>query len=297
MKYIRILLIITGTLFYSCEKVVTINAPAYTSKVSIQSMLEPGSVPVVYFSKTVPYLDTATTFAELIIRNAAIKIQSSAGTDYLKLDSVFNPVFCQFNYYYKGNIPVLENKIYKLTITNGKDIYTATCETNQAKVIIDSTGYTPEYTDLYGGHEGVITYFKDIAGTTNYYRFEMERYVDSATEFAGPKLHASCLGKDSVAVDELGRSVYSDQGQDGVQMKLITEPAYTHVEGTTGLVYIQSIDKNAFAFFDQLDKQKLAQYNPFVEPVFLQPGQFGNGAIGYFSSMVKSDPVDFIFPE
>ena len=39
--------------------------------------------------------------------------------------------------------------------------------------------------------------------------------------------------------------------------------------GTKTLVYISSIDKNAFNFFDQLDKQKLAQFNPFVEPVFL----------------------------
>lgn len=50
-------------------------------------------------------------------------------------------------------------------------------------------------------------------------------------------------------------------------------------------------------FFDQLEKQKVAQLNPFVEPVFLRDGQFGSKAIGYFSAMNKSNPVTFIYPE
>jgi hypothetical protein len=100
-----------------------------------------------------------------------------------------------------------------------------------------------------------------------------------------------------VLVRELGRSVYNDQGLDGQQIKLVIEPAYTHRAGQRGLVSVQSIDQNAYAFFDQLDRQKLAHFNPFVEPVFLKPGQFGSKAIGYFSAMVKSNAVSFTFPE
>jgi hypothetical protein len=290
-------IIIMGCVLFSCEKTITVNAPPYTPRVSIQCMLEPDSIPVVYFSRTVPYFDTILNFTDLVIRNAQIKIQSSIGTDNFKLDSVFDPIYCQYKFYYKGNTPVQLNNTYTLTIVNSSDTYTATCETNQPKTIIDSTGYTPEFSDIYGGHEGVIVYFKDISGQTNYYRYEMKRYVDSADEFAGPKLHASCLGEDSVAVDELGRSVYNDEGQSGKEIKIVIEPAYTHSLGTTGTVYVQTIDKNAYDFFDQLDRQKLAQFNPFVEPVFIKDGQFGSKAIGYFSSMVKSDPVAFAFPE
>lgn len=286
---------------YSCQKIITIKPPDYFGKVSIQSMLEPDSVPVVYFNRTVPYFGKDVTFGALTIRNAVVEITSASGIDILQFDSTYNKLYCQYDYYYKGNIPVQLNKDYTLSIINGADTYTATTNTNLSKASIDSTAFIPEFFDLYGGHEGVVVFFKDLPSQVNYYRFEMVRYVDTSTQLAGPKLPASaCLDrtrKDSALVDEIGRSVYTDLGQPGQEIKIVIEPAYTHISGTKGIIYIQSIDKNAYDFFDQLDKQKLAQYNPFVEPVFLRDGQFGSRAIGYFSSMVKSDPVVYIFPE
>ena len=80
-------------------------------------------------------------------------------------------------------------------------------------------------------------------------------------------------------------------------MNMVIEPAYSHKPGLTGNVRIQSIDKATYVFYDQLDRQKLAQLNPFVEPVFLTDGQFGKKAIGYFGSIIRSQPVQFIFPE
>jgi hypothetical protein len=296
---INIVLVVISFIFCSCEKIITITPPPYLSRSSIQSMLEPDSLPIVYFNRTVPYFNENLLFRDLIIRNAQIKIQSSTGIDSLKLDSVYDKSFCQYNYYYKGNIPVQLNKIYTLTVKNGVDIYTATCQTNQLKSSIDSTSFTQHFSDLYGDHEGVIVYFKDVPSQTNYYRYEMDRYVDTSTFNAFAKVKASpCLiGIDSAFFHELGRSVYTDEGVQGQQIKIVLEPAYTHINGTRGYIYIQSIDKNAYTFFDQLDKQKLTQRNPFVEPVFLRDGQFGNKAVGYFSSMVKSNGVLYIFPE
>jgi Domain of unknown function (DUF4249) len=299
--YIGLVVIVFSFSVYSCEKVITIRPPSYIGKVSIQSMLEPDSLPVVYFNRTVPYFGNDVALGVLAIRNAIIKISSSGGTDILHFDSAFSRTYCQYDYYYKGNIPIQLNQTYTLTITNGADTYTATASTSLSKATIDSTAYTPAFNDLYGEHEGVIVYFKDLPSQVNYYRYEMVRYVDTSTQLAGPKLPASaCLArdrKDSALVHELGRSVYSDQGQPGQQIKIVIEPAYTHKSGTRGTVYIQTIDKNAYDFFDQLDKQKLAQYNPFVEPVFLRYGQYGSKAIGYFSAKVKSNPVSFVFPE
>jgi len=262
-------------------------------------MLEPDSLPVVYLNRTVPFFNENQLFKDLIIRNARIKIESSTGTDSLKLDSVYDKSFCQYNFYYKGNIPVQLNNTYTLTVTSGALTYTAFYQTNQLKPAIDSINYTPEFFDLYGGHEGVIVYFKDIPTQINYYRYEMDRYVDTSTlqAFVTVKASPCLLGKDTVLFHELGRSVYADEGTHGQQIKIVIEPAYTHKRGTRGWVYIQSIDKNAYDFFNQLDKQKLTQRNPFVEPVFLRDGQFGNTAVGYFSTMVKSNAVLFIFPE
>jgi Domain of unknown function (DUF4249) len=301
MKKITIPLLIISIILFSCEKVITIKPQTYLGKVSIQSTLEPDSLPVVYFNRTIPYFGNDVALGALAIRNAVVKITSSAGTDILRFDSAFSKTYCQYDYFYKGNVSVQLNRTYILTIINGTDTYSATASTNLSKATIDSTDFTPAFKDLYGEHEGVIVYFRDLPSQVNYYRYEMVRYVDTSTQQAGPKLPASaCLDrtrKDSTLVHELGRSVYSDQGQPGQQIKIVIEPAYTHKRGTRGTIYIQTIDKNAYDFFDQLDKQKLAQYNPFVEPVFLRDGQFGSRAIGYFSAMVKSSPVLYIFPE
>lgn len=292
------ILVMTAVFLYSCQKTITVTPPSYTSKPSIQSMLEPDSVPIVYYNRTVPYFDKKVSFADLVIRNAVVQLTSSGGTDILRLDSSYDKLYCQYNYYYKGSIPVQLTRQYTLTITSGADTYSATASTvNLTKSTIDSTSFTPVFKDLYGEHEGVIVYFKDVPAQTNYYRYEMNRYVDTSTKLASAKIASVCLGRDSVWVHEIGRSVYSDVGQPGQQIKIVIEPAYSHKAGTRGLVYLQSIDKNAYDFFDQLDKQKLAQFNPFVEPVFLREGQFGSKAIGYFSAMVKSNPVMYVYPE
>jgi len=290
-------IIATSILFASCEKVITISPPPYTSKPSIQCMLEPDSLPKVYFNQTVPYFDKKVSFQDLVIRNAQIKIQSTIGIDSLHLDSTYNKIYCQYDYFYKGNTPIQRNLSYTLSIKNGVDIFTANTLTDQLSSTIDSVSFTPIFKDLYGEHEGVITYFKDLPTQVNYYRYEMVRYVDTTTKLASEKIASVCLGTDSLRVNEIGRSVYADEGLSGQQFKIVIEPAYSHKQGTKTMVYITSIDKNAYDFFDQLDKQKLAQFNPFVEPVFLKDGQFGTNAIGYFSAMRKSNPVSFIYPE
>jgi hypothetical protein len=111
------------------------------------------------------------------------------------------------------------------------------------------------------------------------------------------QLSSSCLDNDTVFLTEYGRSVYTDENLNGSQIKIVIEPAFTHRKGIKSYIRMQSIDKAAYDYYDQLDKQKLAQNNPFVEPVFLREGQFGSKAIGFFGSVTKSTPVYFEFPE
>lgn len=295
--YLSLIILAVAMMFSSCEKNITIPQPAYNGKVSIQSMIETDSVPAVYFNRTVPYFDKKVTFNDLVIRNAQINIKSSAGADSLRLDSVYDRIYCEYDYYYKGTVPIQSDKIYTLTIKNGTDTYTATAQTNLLAPSVDSISYTPTFNDIYGEHEGILVYFKDIAAQTNFYRFEMTRYVDTTTKKASEVIASPCLGRDSVKVRDIGRSVYSDEGLSGQQLKMVIEPAYSHKAGTRGLIYVTSFDKNAYDFFNQLDKQKQSQFNPFTEPVFLQDGQFGSRAIGYFSAKTTSLPVRFVFPE
>ena len=80
-------------------------------------------------------------------------------------------------------------------------------------------------------------------------------------------------------------------------LTFVFEPNYSHKRNDSAYIRLQTVDKNIFNFYDNLDKQKLAQYNPFVEPVFIIPGQFGDKAIGVFGAYTISDPVLFIYPE
>jgi hypothetical protein len=104
------------------------------------------------------------------------------------------------------------------------------------------------------------------------------------------------LGK-TTWLPEIGRSIYPDSGADAEPFTLTIEPTYKHKKDQIGYVRLQSMDEATYKFFEQYDRQKLAQYNPFVEPVFIVPGQFGERALGVFGAYAVSDSLGFVFPE
>jgi hypothetical protein len=138
--------------------------------------------------------------------------------------------------------------------------------------------------------------FNDTSNEENNYRFQMIRQVDSTVRTANNKVYRTeCNGANKFTINEVGRSVYNDQNKNGLPMSFVIEPAYTHANGQKAKVYLQTMDSKSAIFFDALDRQKLATYNPFVEPVFLKT-QIA-GCIGVFGSLNISEPVDFVFPE
>jgi hypothetical protein len=296
MKNVVITIVLFSLFVSGCEKNITIPQPRYDSRLSIECGLEVGVVPTLYLYKTVPYFNTVDV-SQLFVKDAVVKITNSSSADDLAIDSTYNYLKCVYDYFYKGKISVEANKYYQLTILYNGITYSASTNTNNTAVTIDSIGYTDTFKDIYGEHEGVIPYFHDIPNQANYYRYEMTRTVDTTMKYSGGKINSLCIGSGSVTVLEEGRSVYNDLNLNGGQVRLVIEPAFSHRTGSVGLVRIQTIDKVIYDFFDQLDRQKLGQLNPFVEPVFLSVGQFGNKAIGYFGSIARSAPVQFIFPD
>lgn len=284
--------------FHGCVKDINIPQPDYSPRAVIQCSLESGTVPRLFFYKTIPYFDkTVTSLHDLFIKDAIVQISRQDTIDNLKIDSTYNYIKCEYEYFYKGSNLTRPNAQYKLKIISNKITYTASTSTNLPSVTIDSVGYTTQFKDIYGEHEGVMPYFHDIPNQSNYYRYEMTREVDTTMKYREGKLHSPCIGSGSVTILEIGRSVYNDNSSSGEQMKLVIEPAYSHKEGLMGLVRIETIDKATYDFFYQLDRQKLEQMNPFVEPVFLTNGQFGKDALGYFGSITRSNPVLLVFPE
>jgi hypothetical protein len=73
------------------------------------------------------------------------------------------------------------------------------------------------------------------------------------------------------------------------------EVSFEYEEGDSAFIYLQSLDDQSAAFYDDLDKQLQSILNPFVEPVFLHSTI--EGVLGVFGSAVRSDPVAFVYPQ
>ncbi|MFM9945182.1 MAG: DUF4249 family protein [Bacteroidia bacterium] len=291
--YMTILIAMTTIL--GCQREIKLKQLPYDSKLSIECLITPNEFPKVYLNKTVPYLTGSAINSTFFARNAGITISSANGTITFTPDSIFNYFQCDYIYFYKGNSKIAANLDYTLNVLFDGKIYQAVCTTNQPKVKLDSAGYVYKFKDLYGEHEGVVLHYIDPAASGQYYRYEMHRWADSsAYRTNGGK--SPCINGLKIRATEIGRTIYSDQNSNGQNSTITFEPTFKHKIQDTAYIQLQTMDKNAFDFYDQLDRQKLAQFNPFVEPSYLKPTQFKD-AFGCFGAYSLSDSILFVYPE
>ncbi len=294
-----ILLVCIGILLVliSCEKEIAIKQQAYTSKPSIQCLITPGQIPKLYLNSTLPYLSPTVSLRQMFVADATVTLESNGITDKLVPDSVFQIFFGTYSYFYKGSKPIQANQKYNLVINSKGVNYSATASTVQQPFKLDSVTYIETFKDIYGEHEGVVFHLKVNPATTNYYRYEMHRMADTTTYWGADKFKSPILkNNETTNVTEIGRTIFSDAGFSGGTFTFAIEPVFSHKKGVAAYVFLQICDKNIFDFYDELDKQMLAQQNPFVEPVFLVSRQFKN-AYGVFGSYAVSDSVRFVYPE
>lgn len=292
---IAITLIVIAT---GCQKEINLKQLPYDSKLTIECLITPNQIPKVYLNKTVPYLSGAALNSSFFARNASISITSATQTISFTPDSVYSFIQCDYIYYYIGNTIINPNTSYNLNVLFEGKNHTAQCTTSQPSVSIDSVGYVKVFKDLYGEHEGVVVHYTDPSSIGQYYRYDMKRMIDSSNYKANLSSSgkSACLTNVKVEAHEIGRTIYSDQNSNGQNSTITFEPAYKHKYQDTTYIKLQVMDKNAFDYYDQLDRQKLAQFNPFVEPTYLKPTQFKD-AFGCFGAFSISDSVLFVYPE
>lgn len=298
MKKIKLLffIVLVIAIVQSCQKDIKLKPLQYDSQLSIECVLYPGKSPQLFLSTSVPFFSSNTTPQQLFARGAIVTITGTS-TDNLVPDSVFDNFRCRWVPFYKGTVSAVLGQTYNLSVTYGGKTYTASTTINQPQVAITATSFVSSFHDVYGDHEGVVINFNDIAGSENFYRFQMNRMIDSSVYGASNLglIHSACTNGAFFRISEFGRSIYFDKGLDGQGMQFVIEPAFKHKANDTAYVLVQSLDKNTAEFYDNIDKQKLAQLNPFVEPVFLKTKI--EGCIGVFGSAVVSDSVLFVYPE
>jgi hypothetical protein len=294
-KNLSLYVILATFLLISCEKTITVKQQAYQSKLSIQGLITPSQLPRIFINRTVPYFDPKVNTRELTVDNAKVTLNDGTSVFTLPFDSLYNYHYCRYDYFYSSLQNIQANKTYTLTVDFNGTTYSAQAVTNQSKVAITSLSYVQTFKDLYGEHEGIIVGYMDKPGEENFYRYEMGRMIDSSVKSVDA-VKSSCTFGAKYYVKEVGRTVYSDKNVDGKSLTFTFEPNYSHKTGDSAYIKLESVDKNIFNFYDNLDRQKLAQYNPFVEPVFILPGQF-KGAIGVFGAYAVSDSMLMLYPE
>lgn len=292
-------IVLLGFLFMTCQKEVTIDIPLPKDQpLFIEGMLFPNQQSKIYISQSSPFFGTNVTPQEIFVRGATVTISDGTIVDNLTPDSTFNSFRCRWEPYYAGSILPEFGKTYTLDINYDGKTYTASTTIDQQKVNIETIEYTPEFFDVYGGHDGVIINVKDPVGIGQNYRFQMDRMITNAI------LHAHALDgfiNDCTQPDELffvkdiGRVIFSDEKVDGKMIEMYIEVSYEYLEGDEATVYIQSLDNKSAEFYKNLDEQLVAINNPFVEPIFIETQI--EGAIGVFGSGVMSDPILFVYPQ
>ncbi len=294
--WIRLLAVL---LLMGCEKDIQIDVPAdLTSTVCIEGLLYPGESPRIYISKSVPFFDKKVTPQQVFARSATVGITSDAETEVLFADSTFDKFRCRWVPFYHGTTAAEFGKTYTLTVVFEGKTYTASTTIDQKKAVIEDIIYTPEFTDLYGGHDGVNVRFRDASGPGNFYRFQMYRMIDRTVAHAHvlDVIVSDCTGDEEFPITDLGRTIYADTGNDGATLDMLAEVSFEYSQGDSTWVSLQSLDPKSATFYKELDDQLISILNPFVEPVFLK-SYIDGGAIGVFGSVVLSDSVLFVYPQ
>ena len=295
MKTALSTLIVLTTLL-GCVKTIPVDPGPYNGKIAIEGLLQPGESPTIYLNTTVPFFEPRSSPSELFARGATATISGPDGVDELVADSVYNRFWCRWEPFYRGGILIREDQEYVLNVHWNGGTWTASTRTNVEAVSISGTDYVATFTDIYGGHEGVIVDFDDLTDQVNQYRFMMDRPLNMVHETVDDfEWSSPCLTEgETYTVREFGRFIYYDTDLDGAPVRFVVEPAYTHFKDDTGSVSIQSLNREVADYFDVLDRQREANINPFIEPVFLK-SQI-EGAIGVFGAVNRSPAVPFVFP-
>ena len=294
------MLLICSLVFMGCEQVIELKTNSdFKGTVFVEGLLVVGQQPRIHVMEALPFAQSKVTPQQVFARGAEVILTANGVSETLQPDSVFNSFRCRWEPFYSGEKETLFGSTYVLEINYEGATFSATTSITQSKPSIEKIGYNPEFFDIYGGHDGVNIILRDPEGPGNYYRFLMNRQIDNSVAHAHilDVIQSTCTAEgEKFWVTDLGRTIFSDEGNDGRDLDLLVEVSFEYSEGDSTWITMQSLDEKSALFYKELDDQLISIINPFVEPVFLESTIEG-GAIGFFGSAVLSDSVLFIYPQ
>ncbi len=283
----------------ACQKIVDISLPDHHQpQLFVEGILYVGEAPLLYLSRSASFFSDKVTPQEVFVRNATVILTVNGMNTIMEMDSTFDKFRCRWVPFYTADMIIEKDQTYQLLIEADGQTLTGETSTALKPVTLSDVEYTPEFFDVFGGHDGVIIRFHDNPGEGDYYRFQMDRWIDTSRYHAHALdgLINTCVEEDELFfVTDIGRSIFSDYAIDGAFFELYLEVSFEYEEGDTATIYMQTLDENAAAFYSDMDKQLESILNPFVEPAFLHSTV--QGGLGVFGSAIRSSAVQFIYPQ
>ncbi|MCB2408246.1 DUF4249 domain-containing protein [Hymenobacter lucidus] len=248
-------LIFTGC---NLQKDIDVELPAVPSQLVVECYLEPGQVPRLTVSETVPYLSspTPTLLTDVSVVLTLPSGQKEAFRFTPGLDTLTQKFFT-----HKGKNPLVAKPgdTFKLDVQDTQGRHVTGTATMPALVPIDSIRWKFNDKSTEERRAYLLVKFQDPAATADFYRLQIH--------------------KDSISKDPNRDFELDDRLTNGQLMTLGT--SYRYSTNDTLLVTLYHIDQPYYRFLQSVNDAQNANGNPFAQPAAVRSTV--EGGVGVFT--------------
>ncbi len=294
-------LCLCATLF-SCTQNITVDLGEYESKIVVHGILQPGELPRIYLTRSVPYFEQINDIDSRynFIKNAKVAIIHDGNSETLTLKNEYdrnqsdifdNEEDSALVWFYEGSTPALENETYQLSVqADGQNI---TANTTIPSVVPMTTAEADfeveEFFSESDTLQGIRVNFNDPAGLGDAYRLaysfreQVLRYDDNQ------EIPDTVLVNTSRVMNRFEL----DEGRDGEEISIFEYffPSSWYSERTDTFnitVRLQHVETDLADYLSSLLEQEYSEGDPFVEPHLIHSNI--EGGLGVFGSYAPSAP-------
>ena len=257
MRLLSIALLII--ILLSCNKIITIELPAYTPQIVVEMYLEEGKPLRCLVSESLPYTDTAIS-REL---NGVMVIFSDGSVN----DTLVNIINKDletgrwYNYFHPGILVADSAKTYTIKISDSSNrLVTGTTRFSQRIISIDSINIRASANEPDSFSVGVI--ISDPRLSNNYYRFLVTKKLDD--------FHS-----------EDTDFFLNDLSFNGNSFSFYSNADYARND--TVLVRVYSLLKEHFDYMQSTENARNSNFNPFTQPAMIKSNV--KGGLGIFTAI------------
>ncbi|WP_345221167.1 DUF4249 domain-containing protein [Hymenobacter koreensis] len=238
---------------------IDVDLPEFPPQLVVECYLEPGQVPQLTVSETVPYLSAPTPAVPADV--TAVLTGPSGQRETLRFAPGQNATTKKF-FTHTGRraLPIRPGDTWQLEVTDTKGRRVTGTATMPAIVPIDTLEWRFNNEPAPRRKALVLMTFQDPPGTADFYRFQ---------------IHRNALSDSLRALDR----EFEDQLFDGQRIPMGT--SYEFSPNDTLLVTFYHVDKPYYTFLRSIDDAQDANGNPFGQPAQIQSTV--QGGIGVFA--------------